>query len=103
MKFLVLAGALVSAVSFASPKELVICQKGNFKIMYEIDYKDIKGQPPCKVYEKYDGKKTRRIAYSERTLGVCEDVMTRVLAKTTAQGMTCDPWEETKQETKQEG
>ena len=94
MKFLVLAGALVSAVSFASPKELVICQKGNFKIMYEIDYKEIKGQPPCEVYEKYEGRKTRRIAYSERTSGVCEEVMARVLAKTTAQGMTCDPWKE---------
>lgn len=67
-----------------------ICQKGSRKNAYRISYKDAEGEPPCKVYEVKDGGKTKKIGESKRTVGVCEEIMSRITTKLEAAGMDCD-------------
>jgi len=77
-------------VSNSAYTQDVLCQKGNRKNGYRIAYKNQEGEPPCKVYEVKDGGKTKKIGESQRTLGVCEGVMERVIRKLEDAGMDCD-------------
>lgn len=67
-----------------------LCQKGTRKNAYRISYKVQEGEPPCKVYEVKDGGQTRKIGESQRTVGVCESIMDRIVRKLEAAGMDCD-------------
>ena len=67
-----------------------LCQKGTRKNAYRIAYKVQEGEPPCKVYEVKDGGKTKKIGESQRTVGVCESIMDRIVRKLEAAGMDCD-------------
>lgn len=80
---------LVSSATYAEYKETYKCEKGSKVIWYRLAYKTEKEVPPCKVYEKYMGQKTKRIANSVRTKGVCEEVWNRILERCTSQGMSC--------------
>lgn len=65
-----------------------VCEKGSKKIRYRVAFKDEDGAPPCKVYQLYQGKKTK-IASSQKTAKICEDALDRVLAKLEKEGMQC--------------
>ena len=67
----------------------VICQKGVKKNTYRITYNNVEGELPCKVYEIKDGK-TKTIAESKKTVGVCEEVVDRIIKKLENSGMACD-------------
>jgi len=66
-----------------------VCEKGSKKISYRLAFQKADGEPPCKVYELYQGNKTKRIASSLKSTKVCEDAMDRILEKLEKQGMTC--------------
>jgi hypothetical protein len=67
-----------------------MCQKGERKNAYRVSYKNREGVPPCKVYEVKDGGKTKKIGESQRTVGVCESILDRIVNKLEAAGMDCD-------------
>jgi hypothetical protein len=66
-----------------------ICEnEGNAKIVYRITYKNNMDEPPCEVFEINKGK-TKKIAQSLRTKGVCESIVDRMIAKLETKGMIC--------------
>lgn len=91
MKNIIIGGLLfcVSFLCYGQASKTYKCDKGNQVIYYRISFKGVRGEAPCKVYEKYLGRKTKRIAFSEMTAKVCEDTLTRTLIKCEKQGMIC--------------
>lgn len=71
-------------------KETWKCSKGDQVIYYRISFKEFRGDPPCKVYEKYPDKRTRRIGYSSQTRGICEAALNRILKRCRGLGMVCE-------------
>jgi hypothetical protein len=74
----------ISAVTFD-----YTCEKGSKIIRYRVAFKDEESTPPCKVYQLYQGEKTKRIAHSQKNARVCEDALDRILSKLEKQGMHC--------------
>jgi hypothetical protein len=65
------------------------CEKGEKKILYRMMYKDVDGEPPCRIYEVIDKRHRKKIAESLRTPYVCEEAMTRIVKKLESEGMLC--------------
>lgn len=80
---------IVKTAEVSGVKHDYVCQKGSKEIKYRISFKDAEGQPPCKVYELYQGSKTKKIGQSTRTPGICEDIIERLIKRLEAEGMTC--------------
>jgi len=93
MKKVVLLSFFVSAISFAAahPEKNYVCTKGDQRIKYLITYKSDDVKVPCKVFEKYPGQtKYKQIAFSEKTIDVCEAALQKTLARCKSQGMLCE-------------
>ena len=80
---------IVKTAEVSGAKHDYISQKDAKEINYRVSYKDVDGQPPCKVYVLYTESKTKKIGQSVKTPGICEDIIERVMKKLEAEGMTC--------------
>jgi type III secretory pathway component EscU len=100
MKKFILLGLITSTFAFGGVnRKTYMCVKGTKHIYYRIAYKNPDSPVPCKVYEKYTDKQTRRIAYSEKTPNICEAALNKTMDRLQQQGMPCivveDPTEAT--------
>jgi hypothetical protein len=95
MKKFIALSLLASTFAFGeNNKQTYMCVKGTKHIYYRIAYKTPDSPTPCKVYEKYTEKLTKRIAYSDRTPNICEAALNKTLDRLRQQGMSCTVVEE---------
>jgi hypothetical protein len=80
---------LVSSLAFSEYHEIYTCQKGPKAIQYGISYKNVQGEPPCKLLEKYANSQAKQIGFSQKTKGVCEKGLEKILTRCQNQGMVC--------------
>lgn len=84
---------LLASIGYGKKMDVVakydyICEKGDRTITYRIAYRDKEGEPPCRVYQIIDGKRTQ-IGQSLKMLNLCENILDRILDKVEQSGMTC--------------
>lgn len=84
---------LVSSLAFSEYHEIYTCQKGSQSIQYGISFKNVQGEPPCKLIEKYPNNKAKQIGFSQKTKGICERGLEKILARCKSQGMVCTKFE----------
>ena len=94
-KFIYLLAAIPTLSFGEYQKQTYSCTKGPKQIYYRLAYKTAESPVPCKVYEKYSDRPTKRIGYSEKTPAICEAALNKTLARLRSQGMVCNLLDET--------